>query len=98
MAAGLAHELNQPLSAARNYARGSVLRLRKNPNDDGKVVTALEHIASEVDRAAKILARVRDFVRKVEVELIVTSVNDVVEEAVAIIGMENQVHSRPDRL
>ena len=32
MAASLAHELNQPLHAAKNYARGSIRRLLKNAN------------------------------------------------------------------
>ena len=64
MAASLAHELNQPLHAAKNYARGSIRRLLKNPQHDAELMTALERMADEADRAAEILRRVRDFVQK----------------------------------
>ncbi len=45
MAASLAHELNQPLHAAKNYARGSVRRLLKNPQHDNRrlLVSARRH-------------------------------------------------------
>lgn len=95
MAAGLAHELNQPLHAARNYARGSIRRLQKNPQDDGEVMAALEHIANEVDRAAEIIRRVRDFVQKIGPNTVAISINDVVEEAVTIVNLEvKQTHGR----
>ena len=64
MAASLAHELNQPLHAAKNYARGSIRRLLKDPEHDAELMAALERIAEEADRAAEILRRVRDFVQK----------------------------------
>ncbi len=64
MAASLAHELNQPLHAAKNYARGSIRRLLKNPEHDTELMTILERISEEADRAAEILRRVRDFVQK----------------------------------
>jgi signal transduction histidine kinase len=88
MAASLAHELNQPLHAARNYARGSIRRLAKNPEDDGQVMTALEHIASEVDRAAEILVRIRNFVKKIDAQMVTVPVNDVVKDAVEILAIE----------
>jgi signal transduction histidine kinase len=88
MAASLAHELNQPLHAAKNYARGSIRRLAKNPADDGQVLAALEQIASEVDRAAEILVRIRNFVKKIDSRLVPVSLNDVVNDAVAILAIE----------
>jgi signal transduction histidine kinase len=88
MAASLAHELNQPLHAAKNYARGSIRRLVKNPEDDGQVMTALENIASEVDRAAEILVRIRNFVKKIDARLVTMQLNDAVNDAVAILAIE----------
>ncbi len=61
MSASLAHELNQPLHAARNYAQGSIRRLRKTPGSDPEVLVALERISEASDRAAEILRRVRDY-------------------------------------
>jgi C4-dicarboxylate-specific signal transduction histidine kinase len=88
MAASLAHELNQPLHAAKNYARGSVRRLLKSPDRDPELVTALEHIADEADRAAEILRRVRDFVQKSSPNISAVSLNDLVQEAVKISSLE----------
>ncbi len=88
MAASLAHELNQPLHAAKNYARGSIRRMLKSAEHDGEVLTALEHIADEADRAAEILRRVRDFVQKTGPHISTISLNDLVREAVAINSLE----------
>jgi C4-dicarboxylate-specific signal transduction histidine kinase len=88
MVASLAHELNQPLHAARNYARGSVRRLLKNPDHDAELTEALQHMADETDRAAEILRRVRDFVQKTGPCTSEISVNDLVQEAVMINRLE----------
>jgi C4-dicarboxylate-specific signal transduction histidine kinase len=88
MAASLAHELNQPLHAAKNYARGSIRRLLKNAEQDGELMAALEHIASEADRAAEILRRVRNFVQKTGPHVSTILLNDLVQEAVAINSLE----------
>ena len=88
MAASLAHELNQPLHAAKNYARGSIRRLLKNPDHDPELMTILERISGEADRAAEILRRVRDFVAKTGPHVSLISVNDLIQEAVPIIDLE----------
>jgi signal transduction histidine kinase len=88
MAASLAHELNQPLHAAKNYARGSIRRMLKDPHRDTELMAALEHIADETDRAAGILRRVRDFVQKTAPQFTAISVNDLVQEAVKITNFE----------
>jgi C4-dicarboxylate-specific signal transduction histidine kinase len=88
MVAALAHELNQPLHAAKNYASGSIRRLLKNPQDDGQVMMALEQIGREVDRASEILRRVRDFVKKSGLNVLAIPVNGVVKEAVMIVNVE----------
>jgi signal transduction histidine kinase len=84
MVASLAHELNQPLYAAKNYARGSIHRLHKNSNQDGELLTALQRISDEADRAAEILRRVRDFVQKSGPRESRFSINDLVRDAVAL--------------
>ena len=66
MAASLAHELNQPLHAVKNYASGSLMRLLKTPQRDEELVAALEQISEEANRAAEIVRRVRGFVQKRE--------------------------------
>jgi signal transduction histidine kinase len=88
MAASLAHELKQPLQAVRNYARGIILRLRKKPHDVDEVLSALEHIVNQADRMSEIISRVRDFVRKLDSHIVEIQVNDVINDAVALLGIE----------
>jgi two-component system sensor histidine kinase TtrS len=64
MASGLAHELNQPLAAVVNYAKGAVRRLKKGLVEPGELLGALEQAAAQAERAAAIVRRVRAFIRK----------------------------------
>jgi two-component system sensor kinase FixL len=58
MAAALAHELHQPLSAIRNYAHAA--RLLQAPASSSELPGKIEH---EAARAAEIVQRLRDFFR-----------------------------------
>ncbi len=82
MAASLAHELNQPLHAVKNYAYGSICRLQKMPERDEEFVIALEQISEEASRAAEIIRRVKWFVQKHELQFSEAIVNNLVEEVV----------------
>jgi signal transduction histidine kinase len=84
MAASLAHELNQPLHAVKNYARGSVRRLLKKDEKDEELLSALWQISEEANRAAEIIRRVRGFVRKRDPQVSKVSVNGLVEEVVLL--------------
>ena len=84
MAASLAHELNQPLHAVRNYARGCTRRLLKRTDHDEELLTALEQVSQEADRAAEIIRRVREFVQKRGPQVSHVSVNALVEDVIAL--------------
>ena len=64
MATGLAHELNQPLTAILYFARGCSRRLAGGSWDSNEVAEVIERIASQAERAAAFIERVRSFVRK----------------------------------
>ncbi|WP_036552082.1 PAS domain-containing sensor histidine kinase [Neptunomonas japonica] len=67
MASGLAHELNQPLTAIVNYARGIERRLESKQTLSLEEVTpVLQRITSTAMRAGGILHRMMDFARKQE--------------------------------
>jgi PAS domain S-box-containing protein len=63
MAAGLAHELNQPLSAIVSYARGCVRRLQTGSVELGDLVYVIEQVATQALRAGEVLQRHRQFLR-----------------------------------
>jgi signal transduction histidine kinase len=63
MAAALAHEINQPLTAVATYARAGQLLARADPPDRARLDVTLERLASEAARAGDVVRRLRDFFR-----------------------------------
>jgi len=64
MAAAMAHELNQPLSAITNYtAACQRLLARGDAEATSELQRALGEIGSQAHRAAEVIQRVRDFAR-----------------------------------
>jgi len=63
MAAALAHELNQPLSALGSYARSCQLMLTMNPADLERINETMDKMGREVGRAGEEVRRLRDFFR-----------------------------------
>ncbi len=88
MAAGLAHEINQPLSAIVSYARGCARRLRAGDTPPEALLDIVESIAAQALRAAAVLRRIRDFVRHQEVARERADLGDVVREALRFAEVE----------
>ncbi|WP_245636917.1 sensor histidine kinase [Azospirillum thiophilum] len=63
MASNLAHELNQPLGAIANYARGCTRRLEMGAGDPVELAGITRAIAEQAERAGRIIARIRGFAR-----------------------------------
>jgi signal transduction histidine kinase len=80
MAAGLAHELNQPLAAVVSYARGCARRLAAGDLPKEALLEVLEEISAQALRAGEVLRRIRDFLRG-ESRREWVDVNDVVRRA-----------------
>lgn len=66
LAASIAHEVNQPLSAIITYAKSGRRWLAREAPDAAEVGDCLDHIASNGTRAADVIARIRDLARKGE--------------------------------
>ena len=88
MASALAHELNQPLSAAANYLKGSRRLLESDTPDLPRLRDAMEKAADQTLRAGQIIRRLRDFVARGEAEPRIESLPKAIEEAgvLALIG------------
>jgi C4-dicarboxylate-specific signal transduction histidine kinase len=64
MASALAHEINQPMTAARALAR-SVQQLLSAPQADAeRVRTNLATLVAQIDHAGGVVRRMRDFLRR----------------------------------
>ena len=88
MAAGLAHEINQPLGAIANYAQGCTRRLRGGSVDGAELLPIVEEIAHEALRAGEIIRRLRDLVRKEGPQQAAVDLNALVRESTRIIEPE----------
>ncbi|HEY1190202.1 MAG TPA: PAS domain S-box protein [Gemmata sp.] len=92
MAAVLAHELNQPLTAVVNYCRGSMYRLRDGASAVAEVAEGLDLAVAQAERAAGIIRRLREFMRKRAPHRSTTDLRDIVNEALALVGAELRHH------
>lgn len=91
MAAGLAHELNQPLAAIANYAGGCVRRLHSGIGADPKILLQpIEQIGAEAVRAGEIIRRLREFVRKGETQRSGADINRLIAEALTLVRPESR--------
>jgi two-component system, LuxR family, sensor kinase FixL len=98
LATGLAHEINQPLSAIRNYANGCVRRLRNCPTTASELLEAVEQIAIEAHRAAEIIRRLRRFVEKGRHDRRTVDVNELVREVLQLTAFNTRQHGVAPKL
>jgi PAS domain S-box-containing protein len=63
MAAGIAHEVNQPLTAIANYTQASRRLLQAGPTDTGLLAETLDKVAGQAYRAGEVIRGLRGFVR-----------------------------------
>ncbi|MFN2425252.1 MAG: PAS domain-containing protein [Candidatus Binatia bacterium] len=78
LAAGLAHELNQPLSSISNLVEACAQHVRGGPIDAPQHLELLSEIAAEAIRAAGIVAHLRSFVDKGEPQLAHVDLGEIV--------------------
>jgi two-component system, LuxR family, sensor kinase FixL len=66
MATGIAHELNQPLTAILNYSNGSIRLIQKRDDAGSELEDAIKNIGKDARRAADIIKRLREFIKRGE--------------------------------
>jgi len=92
IAAEMAHELNQPLSAIHNYARGTIRRLSSGPHDVTELIEITRLIADESMRASKIIKRLNLHAKKWEPQRGIVDVNTAAIHATQLTAIEAQSH------
>jgi two-component system sensor kinase FixL len=93
MAATLAHELNQPLTATTNYLRACQRLLgAPAPLDLARIGQAVTLAAEQTLRSGQIIRRLRDFVTRGETEMRAESAPKLAEEAsaLALVGVKER--------
>jgi PAS domain S-box-containing protein len=88
LAASIAHEVNQPLTAVANNSN-ACLRLLAADNLKPEVLhRALEEIVADGNRASAVVARIRGFIKKEPAEKNRLDINDVIQEVLALADRE----------
>jgi two-component system sensor kinase FixL len=93
MAAGLAHEINQPLSAITMYAQACQRFLRSKDADPADVLEALEQISAQALRAGEVIRRLRNFVKNREVKREPVDCNRLLDDLRTLAETDARLHN-----
>jgi len=88
MATGLAHELNQPLTAITQYCDAALVIMTTSEADEPDVTQFLMEAYEQAQRAGNIIRQLRQFVRKGETEKLPIMLNHLVEQTAKLIEPE----------
>jgi len=88
LASGLAHELNQPLTAIAHNADAVISSVKSEAESEPELLQTLNDISSQAHRAGSIIRGMRHLVRKDTTDMVSTDINKLVEETVRLTGPE----------
>ncbi len=84
LTASIAHEVNQPIAAARTNAETAGRWLARQPPDLEKARQAIERVINDGERAADIVSRIRDFSKKTPVKKADLEINQTILEVIGL--------------
>lgn len=90
MAAGLAHELNQPLSAIASYAGASRRLVQKMGSAGDELQMMYERIGQQATRAGQVIRKVRDLTRRHETTRRLCSINQLIDDLIPLVEIDFQ--------
>ncbi len=93
MASVLSHELNQPLTALRNFSGVALRRLDELGSHGHRIAEPLKMISEQAMRAGDIVHRVRSFVRRGALKWAPVDLNKVVDSVVRFAEFEARAHA-----
>jgi two-component system sensor kinase FixL len=92
MAAEVGHEINQPLAAIVNYAKGLSARLLGGAVETTEMAKTADKIAAEALRAAEVVRRQREFLRRGAPQRAPVELNGLVRDAAHLIEPDARRH------
>ena len=92
MAAGVAHELNQPLTAIANYAQACIRLIDLPDLDPLELRQALQEITAQATRAADSIRRLRTLARGQQSARAPASLNALVTEIIDLVESDAHLH------
>lgn len=88
MASALAHEINQPITAARALARSAQHLIRSDRPDLARAERNLGDMIGQVDHAGNIVRRMRDFLRRGRPHVSTIPIDAMVRNAASLVAAE----------
>jgi len=88
LAASLAHELSQPLTAIRSNAQAGARMLGAAPVDMDEIGAIFADIVANDRRASEVLSRIRTLVRKTDLELAPLDLNALAREVASLVATD----------
>jgi two-component system, LuxR family, sensor kinase FixL len=88
MASALAHEINQPMTAARALGRSAQHLLRTPGSDLSRADNNLSTMLTHIDHAGDIVRRMRNFIRRGHPHVSTINARDMLEEALTLAHAE----------
>jgi PAS domain S-box-containing protein len=88
LAASLAHELSQPLTAIRSNAQAGARMLGSAATEMDEIRAIFSDIVANDRRASEILSRIRNLVRKVDLELAPLDLNALAREVASLVATD----------
>jgi two-component system sensor kinase FixL len=98
MSAGIAHEINQPLTAVANYAQACDRLLGMPDPDIEEIRGALKEITAQAVRAGDIIRKLRSLARNDVMKRVATDINALVGELTELIALDTKAHEVSYRL
>src|SRR6476620_8478463 len=93
LAASIAHEIKQPITAARTYAAAALRFLDKRPPNFREVSEALAGVIKEGNRAGEVVGRIRALIKKAPARKDAVAINDAIREVIALTRAEAENNS-----
>ncbi len=103
MAAGIAHEVNQPLTALVNYAQvGRRLLERASADheniDRERLADLLDKVNTQAVRASEVIKRLRSYVKKPDAGRTRVDLNQLLQEVVTLAEVDSRINDVPIHL
>ncbi len=93
MSAGVAHELNQPLSVIKTSASFLAKKIVRDEPVSPQILRELaDEMDSQVDRASLIINHLRQFGRKTDIRKVNVQLNDCISGTFTVLGRQLEVH------
>jgi C4-dicarboxylate-specific signal transduction histidine kinase len=92
MAASIAHEINQPLTAIVNNANASLRWLGQDPPNVERARSVLKRVVSDGGRAGEVIRSIRGMLEKSSQERVQLDVNDLIREVMTFVRADLKHH------